>query len=390
MIVNDDDDAEGDCDHRTQAPEKGTYKMTVTNGGGSGGQGLCESCSTDAQCGGPNDTCFLVGGDPHCGRACSGGDCDAGYECSAADITSIDGKASRQCVPTSQSCGGQTTTCTDDMYEDNDDVSQVMSTPPLMPGSISAVMCNGADGSSDHDWFPFEVTEDTEFTVTVAGGSQSDIDLFIRDSAGMPVDGISGSLNSGSAESITGCVTAGRYYFRTRSYFKTNGATNPYTLSWSKVAKSCTPPPMCMDDMYEDDDNASQAYEVNPSPFMASDYPFDGFGQSICSWDEDWYKLNLPAAQDVKVTLKFAQASTNEDLDLLLYRGTTLLTPCDEFVPDDCDPNNGQSSSSNEIMRFNTETNAGEYFIVVRGWNGAENTYDLCIGLNETDCPDPT
>jgi len=30
---------------------------------------------------------------------------------------------------------------------------------------------------------------------------------------------------------------------------------------------------------------------------------------------------------------------------------------------------------------------AGTFFVVVHGWNGAENLYDICLGLASGACP---
>jgi hypothetical protein len=102
--------------------------------------------------------------------------------------------------------------------------------------------------------------------------------------------------------------------------------------------------------------------------------------------DDDWYAVPLFNGETVYVTLTFAQTTSSEDLDIYFYQGTTNLTGCDESTPLGCDPFNGQSGSSNESMAWPINQ-TGTYYVVVHGWNGSENLYDICIGLSSFDCP---
>ena len=92
--------------------------------------------------------------------------------------------------------------------------------------------------------------------------------------------------------------------------------------------------------------------------------------------------------ETLRATLAFDQANTKEDLDIILYKGTTNLTPCDEDVFDGCDVDNGQSGTSNEKLDWSI-TESDTYYVVVRGYDGSENLYDICIGFDTTDCPNP-
>lgn len=57
---------------------------------------LCEPCSNDAQCGGPNDWCLAISGvfDRACARDCRTNPCPSGYDC-----VSARGNSGRQCRP---------------------------------------------------------------------------------------------------------------------------------------------------------------------------------------------------------------------------------------------------------------------------------------------------
>ncbi|MBW2454802.1 MAG: hypothetical protein JRI68_09835, partial [Deltaproteobacteria bacterium] len=65
---------------------------------------------------------------------------------------------------------------------------------------------------------------------------------------------------------------------------------------------------------------------------------------------------------------------------------STNLTGCDEQNPWVCDSQNGQSGTSDETLTWPI-TQTDTYYVVVHGWSGSENLYDICIGLAPTDCP---
>ena len=137
----------------------------------------------------------------------------------------------------------------------------------------------------------------------------------------------------------------------------------------------------CVDDQNEPDDNAAQARPINlNSP------PYTSTTNNLCSMDEDWYGMSLFAGETLYAKLTFSQNGPGEDLDLIVYRNGVNLTGCDEQNPSNCDPANGQSGTSNETLAWPI-SEAGSYQLVVKGWAGAENLYDICIGLQASECP---
>ncbi len=256
IAARDNDDEAGECDHLTKAPATGSYQMTVTNPGGSGSLAPCKSCTADVQCGGANDTCIFIGsgGKTYCGKACSSSaECPSGYDCSPSPVLSIDFDSSRQCVPSSQSCTGATTQCKDDQYEENDTLLDVKTAPGLPAGSYNLKSCPGPI-FDDEDWYPIDISSETQVSATLAGGSASNLDLFLKDSTGTK---IASSTTNGSNESITACLAPGRYYFHVWAWSQ---AENSYSLTWSKGG-SCNA--ACVDDGYENDDQLSQARKVD-------------------------------------------------------------------------------------------------------------------------------
>ena len=369
IVANDNDDAEGYCDHQTRSPATGSHSMTVTNSPGGSGLAPCATCSNDVQCGGASDYCVIVSGEKVRGKACKDkSECPSTHDCSASAVVSVGGKSSKQCVPTSGKCGGTTTTCTDDSHEDNDTLTQVKTKPGLPAGNYQLKSCPGSY-FDDEDWYPIDISAEATVTATLTGGAASNLDLMLKDSTGKLVVS---SAKPTSSETLTTCLQPGRYYFHVWAWSK---AENSYTLNWSKQ-NGCAV--QCVDDSSDaggkNDDNKSQARDAD-----ISSAAYKSAAQQICAWDDDWYEVFMVKDETINATLKFTQAKFSEDIDLYLYDPAGVqITKCTEAEPDDCDSGNGQSSTSNEKLSYKIPT-TGSYFIVVHGWEGAQNKYDICI-----------
>jgi hypothetical protein len=372
MVANDDDDPTGTCDHETQAPTTGTYRMTVTNPGGTGNLGLCETCSADVQCGGAMDNCVHVGQANSCLKLCTGvaGECPTGYSCSAAPVVSVNGASARQCIPTAGACG-TTTTCTDDIFEQNDTRAQAAANlPDLDPATYDFTSCPLPDGSNDdEDWFPIMVTGDSTVTFTLAGMSVSDLDLALYDNLGTRLQSATGPT---SMETISRCLTPGTYFIRVYAWGA--GAPNNYRLTYARVAGAC--PVVCTDDSHEPDDNAATARTITYGGFVST-------GNQICAGDDDWYRVSLRNAEVVTVDLTFTQTTSTQDLDLHFYNSSSVdLTPCTEAAPGTCTTAQGQGTSSNEHYTFTAPAACSTlctYYVAVHGWSGSQNSYSISI-----------
>ena len=359
VVATDDDDEEGACDHVTQAPEDRTYQMTVTNPGGGGGAGVCEPCTADVQCGTSSDLCVIETSSStnFCLQGCSAGDCPDGFSCSSQPITSVDGTARRQCVPTSGSCV-PAQECVDDALEDNDGPTQANANPALDFGVHSLVMCS-TETADDEDWFRVDYATNTGLSIAVEGGSATDIDLSFVNAQGNVVGASRSPLSS---ERLAGCVPAGSYYLRVQAF---GAGTNPYTLSIASSPELCQSA-TCEDDDYEDDDDRFTARVVDlPGSVTFSD-------NAICKDDEDWFRVILFAGERITINATFDHAAGDLDMRIVDRNGNT---PCSR--PADCA---ADSVTSNERMALAVHT-TGTYFVIVRGWEGAENEYDITFDL---------
>ncbi|MBI4508336.1 MAG: PPC domain-containing protein [Deltaproteobacteria bacterium] len=381
IVAKDNDDATGDCDHLTQAPSQGAFRMSVTNPGGPGGLPLCAPCTSDTQCGGPSDHCVRPGADgaTFCATACSENtDCPGGYACSESAIKSVDGRLARQCVPQAQRCDAGPRACEDDAFEENDTRTAARLNAALEPGAYPSLkMCpkaTSASARSDDDWYRIVLDADARVAFEVDGGSSSDLDLFLTDEGGAVLARAEGLE---AKEEISTCLGPGTYFVRVLAA-SGQERENTYALSFARTAASCVR--QCIDDSAEPDDSASAARiaDLDRGTFKAS-------GNVICSLDDDWFSVALLEGEELHVTLKFFKDTSHGDLDVHLYRGGKDLTPCTEADPSTCS-SNGQDTGENENFKWPVAT-TGTYQVVVRGWDAAENQYDICIGLSDADCP---
>ncbi len=372
FVADDDDDQIGNCDHSTQSP---VYSMTVTSTG-SANLGICATCTTDSQCG-TGDLCSYVGsmGASYCLQACGTG-CPTGYACSASDVYSVDGAHARQCVPNSGSCTMPTGACADDANEDDDSLSQATANAivdgPMTAGTIDGVSCpkpvQPASGSkADDDWRQLKITADTRVDMWLYGNGESDLDLQIYNSSGGLV---SKSTTLTADENIVKCLKPATYYV------KVNGFTNArsaYLLDYVATAETCNT--TCTDDAREDDNSYSQARVVSTTPFSST-------GNVICPNNDDWYKVHLIAGKTLTMDLTFAQSNSTQDLDIHLYNigGFTDLWPCSVTDPSTCSTAHGQGAVSNEHATY-AATTTGDYYVVIKGYNGSTNSYGLNLGI---------
>jgi hypothetical protein len=366
IVANDSDDPTGTCNHTTTSQ---VYSMTVTSTG-TADLPICAACTSDAQCG-TGDECVRMGssGAMFCLQACdSSSSCPAGYTCSTSPVTSVDGAMARQCEPDSGSCQMTTTSCADDSWEVNDSPSDALANPALTPGSYDLVSCPqpGDDFFANDDWFRIVVPSDQQIDLKIAGGSATDLDLFLYDASG---DLVTWSAGVGSSEEITLCLSAGTYYVWVAGI---GSARNPYQLTYASTAQSCTM--ACVDDSNEPDSSAATARATTQPDFTST-------GNQICPDNDDWYQVHVVTGQTLTVDLTFNQSNSHQDLDIHLYKDGVDSTPCDIDNTDLCATDNGQSSSSNEHAEYPIDScdSGCDYDVVVHGFNHSANSYDIAI-----------
>lgn len=368
FVADDDDDEMGNCDHSTISP---VYSMTVT-AGGSTTAGLCDACTADSQCGTGNQ-CVYMGsmGDSYCTQGCGAG-CPSGYTCSASEIWSVDGNQAYQCVPQSGSCTAPAGPCMDDTWEENDTRTAASANPTLTAGLDDYVSCPSTTLSdrADDDWYKIVLTASARVNLEIAGDGATDLDLNLYRSDGTV---ITKSTSYTSDENINTCLAAATYYVKVNGY---GAARSEYLMSFDKTPETCNT--SCVDDTNEDDDTYSQARTTSYPTHTAT-------MQKICTNDDDWYKVRLYEGEKLTMDLTFTQADYTQDLDLHLYKDFTDLWPCSPDNVGGCTAAHGQSASANEHAEYTVPTgtcsSGCDYYVVVRGWDGATNTYGITLSV---------
>jgi len=359
---------DGSCDQYEQSPTSGAHEITIRNSPATAempGAAACAPCGADAECGGEDDRCVRMGtsGDAFCLVACEAdADCPEDWTCSASAVDSVDGASSRQCVPPDETCRPEGEGCADDAYEENDALSDVSGAAVLDPGDYpDLVSCHQDD--DDEDWYRIELTERSQVLATLRGGHETDIDLALVDADGEEL-GVGESFRS--HEDVAVCADPGTYFLRVYSF---GYGRNPYELGWSARTGDCDA--TCSPDPAEEDDGATDARPTDlSSEWSSSD-------NTICADDDDWYAVDLSTGETLVVELSFIQTALDEDLDLhFMAPDGTDLTPCSESDPSTCSAFQGQSVDSNEYYEHTVESD-GTYHVVVHGFDGSENDYDI-------------
>jgi hypothetical protein len=368
IVADDNDDTMGNCDHTTQSQ---VYQMTVTAGGTSTA-GVCAACTADSQCGAGNQ-CVYMGsmGDSYCLQGCGAG-CPSGYTCSASPIYSVDGNTAYQCVPQSGSCQAPTGSCDDDAWEENDSRSAASANPVLDADLYQMAACpsSTSTGRTDDDWYKIVLAADSRVDLEIAGDGASDLDLHLYRSDATV---ITKSTSYTSDEAINTCLKAATYYVKVNGY---GSAKSDYLFLFDKTAETCNT--TCVDDSAEDDDTFSQA--------RATSYPtHTATAQKVCTNDDDWYKVRLWEGEKLTMDLTFAQTNDTQDLDLHLYKDFSDLWPCSPTDVTGCSSAHGQSADANEHAEYTvpsgTCTSGCDYYVVVRGWDGATNSYGITLNV---------
>jgi hypothetical protein len=202
----------------------------------------------------------------------------------------------------------------------------------------------------------------------IAGDGASDLDLHLYRSDGTV---ITKSTSYTPDEAISTCLAAATYYVKVNGY---GHAKSDYLFEYTKTAETCNT--ACTDDTAEDDDTFSQA-RVTTFPMHSAT------NQKICTNDDDWYKARLYDGDKLTMDLTFTQPTSANDIDLHLYKDFTDLWPCSPEAPTGCSAAHGQSASANEHAEYTvpsgTCASGCDYYVVVRGWAGATNTYGITL-----------
>jgi hypothetical protein len=357
--AKDNDDPTGMCDHVVDAPASGTYAVDVTNpGGGRGTLTQCQPCSSDVQCAAGYDCIDIFSTGKFCARECTGSPpCATGSNCSTTMLTSVDGKVSRFCRPTTMSCT-PTMACVDDSYEDNDFINNIPNamSANFQPGAVpNLVFCPASPTTADEDWY--QMTLSTSAIVTAqmklkeytVGKGFWDLDLELDDGTGLTVDDSAGITDT---EYITACMATGKALVHVLTLDQNNLTPTKYDLTVTRTGP-----------------DANEAVGDNgPTTNVWLGKSPGAFNQNICG-SEDWFWKVLDVGAHLVVDLYFTAQKPREDLDVRLVQDSTMAQVA-----------TGSPIDGGERIDYNAAA-SDTYYVVVSGHDrdmGA-NVYQLNV-----------
>jgi hypothetical protein len=345
VSATDNDDATGTtCDHRIDT----ALRSFVAVGGGEGRLARCASCFANSDC--ASGICALASAGARCLDACESG-CASG---TCASQTTRGGTSVMACGPVSAVCGGAATDCTDDSFEENDDIDGAT----MATDSLSAHVC-----SDDLDYFRITSAPLTQISVTIDGFSsdEGDLDLALLDSRRM-VRAVSADITD--SETVTWCNSEGGAVFaRVEGY---DGDENGYDLTITRTTGAC-----CVADEFEEDDSESAARAIVGTDFEGT----------ICPGDPDFIRFVVSSPGTVEIVLVLDDAIGDLDLKLFGPRGALV----------------GRSTTTTSMEEIRaTVTETGTYTIQVYGYLDGSGPYlgmvtqtsggGMCTSTTE-DCP---
>ncbi len=192
--------------------------------------------------------------------------------------------------------------CTDDMFEDNDDGASAAMFPAA--GTLNAQIC-----ADDVDYYAVAVTGRCNVHVELMhDASAGDLELYLLDADEGTVDS---STSTGDLEEINARVdTAGTYYVYVEGY---DGGENDYQLAVDVI---CTPP--CPDD---------DAFEPNDTTAMPRTLTTEApISAVLCGTDDDVYAIEVGAGCAVGATIDLSSATADTALTVIESGGAVVAT----------------------------------------------------------------
>jgi subtilisin family serine protease len=228
----------------------------------------------------------------------------------------------------------------DDIYEDND--TQGTATATTVGSSLSGVAC-------DDDWYEFPLgAGDVVDLDLLFSNAIGDLDMELYDSSGAFLTGSASTTDNESISYIA--AVADTYSVVVYGYL---GAENLYDLDIASGVDPCG-----TDDPYEENDIPTAAH-----PLTA------GVELSGIACDDDWFSISVTSGDVIDADLSFLH--DDGDLDFELYD------------PSDINVAGSYSESDNESI-VHTATETGVYTLLVYGYLGAVNDYDIVVSTGET------
>ncbi len=218
----------------------------------------------------------------------------------------------------------------------------------LADAPIEGVICG-----ADEDWFALgDVEAGCQVDVGVLYATRDgDLDVSIHAADGAALATADGADQGGPVARLR---TEGAAPLYARVVEAEGLGAVPYLVA---ATIDCAPPPVCEDDIFEENDAADAATDIEVGEALEG---------AICAGDDDWFAFDVPEACTVDVRVTFTHA--DGDLDMVLT--------------DAVGAEQGSSDSEDDDERITERLPAGRYAVRVYGFEGAENTYGLQVDLD--------
>ncbi len=262
------------------------------------------------------------------------------------------------------------TQCAGDQFDPNGDQSTAKT---LTAGNYALSLCEGTE-----DWYTFDLADGQSFEAHAELRNRlGDIDMALQDGSGTVLKSSTSATDLESIQYTNSTGASQTLYLRV---FPKNGAfmRNDYDL-WTSIAGNAPTVPYCPD-AYERNDTTESAYAFD---FATQPELADAI---MCGEEEDWYQVDLRAAQQYDLAAFFDQAS-NYDLALEVRDENGNLV-ADGNGNDISFAND--SSTSDEFASF-TPSASGTYFLGVKQKGGdptAQGDYGLYFDSHNALCPE--
>jgi len=244
--------------------------------------------------------------------------------------------------------------CTADRFDRAASNGSPATATPVEDGNTSGVqytdlmICHG-----DHDWYRIDLLANEGLEVDIFfQHAEGDLDLEIVKVIGGEQEVMDASWTEGDTETayVPRAGVGATYYIHVYGYENAKAA---YKMTVNVFSD-------CIDDWYEHNDQASEAYPLDAWEIIA--------GQ-VCDRDDDWYSIELSQAGSLRVDLLFQQKQG--DLDLRVLKNGQQV---------------GSSNTSTDDERVTiANAAAGVYQIHVTGYNGAKGPYRLMATVGATE-----
>ena len=235
----------------------------------------------------------------------------------------------------------------------------------LGPGVHRDLVCN------DDDHYRVTLASAGDLTVAVDfRNAEGDLDLVVTGPSGE----VGRSQGTTDQERVVARgLPAGDYVARVYGYA---GARARYALTIETTTSAPTPGPTPAPGPTPGDDR----FEPNNARAQAAALPL-GVTQGLACNDDDWFRVTLPAAGSLTVSITFRHADGDLDLAVTNAAGAAV----------------GESTSATDGERVHkTGLAAGDYFVRVHGYRGARAPYAIEVqttpsgGVTPTPTPTPT